>query len=221
MDAINFIKLREEIIWSLCSCGNYTEWAQHFEKIIERLQPNSQICELIMDLSVTSQVHRDYLIDFASWLCSNSEEYRQIYEEIFKNSYETISQGDVESDHHRIYEETKFFAVLFWRDSISWNILSCITLKEYSSSCKEYFITLLLLEMSRNLGSENLCARLMDPNLQKKLDGLFPKDKIENSLYAMRIFELVNLQQLALDLQKCLNTTENDELTLGVEQMSL
>ena len=66
MNVMDSTELRMEIDWSLSTYTNYIEWAQYFEKILNRLPPNSQICEIIMDFSISSKYHRDYFIDFAS-----------------------------------------------------------------------------------------------------------------------------------------------------------
>ncbi|XP_043477188.1 pre-mRNA-splicing factor CWC22 homolog [Leptopilina heterotoma] len=212
----NIFHLKETITSALYTCENYEEWAGKFFSLIENLQPSHELCQIIINGFIESHLNRDYYYCFATWLGSTNVVFRSIFEKIFENLFESELPG--EPDLHRIYEETKFFARLIYENSISWDVLSCIQLKANSSAVQEYFVTLLFLELSANFGKRTLCERLEESKSRNDFKGLFPKDNLDNTRFAIKIFELVDLHDLTHDLHAHINEYE---LNCRIQKLSL
>ena len=97
-----------------------------------------------------------------------------------------------------------------YTDSIQWKCLQAITLTEDATSASSrIFVKILFQEIAANLGLKSLVARLSDKgaeeeNLTPYLQGLFPRDSIQNARFSVNYFTSIGLGALTDDLREFL-----------------
>ena len=97
-----------------------------------------------------------------------------------------------------------------YTDSIHWKCLQAITLTEDATSASSrIFVKILFQEIAANLGLKSLVARLSDKgaeeeNLTPYLQGLFPRDSIQNARFSVNYFTSIGLGALTDDLREFL-----------------
>ena len=100
-----------------------------------------------------------------------------------------------------------FFAHLMYTDSISWKCLQCIVLtEEQTSASSRIFVKILFIEIASNLGLQELVARLSEKNATEEnlypyLQGLFPRDSIQNARFSVNYFTSIGLGALTEELR--------------------
>ncbi|XP_024946423.1 pre-mRNA-splicing factor CWC22 homolog isoform X2 [Cephus cinctus] len=122
--------------------------------------------------------------------CAINKIYVTPFEQIFKDSYDTIHRLDT----NKLRNVSKFFAHLLFTDSISWEVLSCVKLNEEdTTSSSRIFIKILFQELSEYLGLSKLNQRVKDPTLEEAFEGLFPRDNPKNTRFAINFFTSIGL----------------------------
>jgi pre-mRNA-splicing factor CWC22 len=97
-----------------------------------------------------------------------------------------------------------------YTNSISWNCLKCIKLtEEDTTASSRIFVKILFQEIASNLGLQNLVARLNDKaaeesGLKPYIEGIFPRDSIQNARFSVNYFTSIGLGALTEDLREFL-----------------
>lgn len=97
-----------------------------------------------------------------------------------------------------------------YTDSIPWNCLQCIRLTEDDTTASSrIFVKILFQEIASNLGLQNLVARLSDKaaeesGLKPYIEGIFPRDSIQNARFSVNYFTSIGLGALTEDLREFL-----------------
>ncbi|XP_015606895.1 pre-mRNA-splicing factor CWC22 homolog isoform X1 [Cephus cinctus] len=135
--------------------------------------------------------------------CAINKIYVTPFEQIFKDSYDTIHRLDT----NKLRNVSKFFAHLLFTDSISWEVLSCVKLNEEdTTSSSRIFIKILFQELSEYLGLSKLNQRVKDPTLEEAFEGLFPRDNPKNTRFAINFFTSIGLGGLTDELREHLKS---------------
>ena len=98
-----------------------------------------------------------------------------------------------------------------YTDSVPWRCLQAITLtEEATSASSRIFVKILFQEIASNLGLKTLVLRLSDKgaqedNLAPYLNGIFPKDSIQNARFSVNYFTSIGLGALTEDMRAFLS----------------
>lgn len=96
---------------------------------------------------------------FLQRFCAIKQIYVTPFEQIFRDSYDTIYRLDT----NKLRNVANFFAHLFCTDSISWEAMSCIKLNENdTNSSGRVFIKILFQKLSEDMSLAKLNERLKD-----------------------------------------------------------
>lgn len=93
----------------------------------------------------------------AQRFCEMTELYKDNFMKCFVELYSSIHRFETA----KIRNSAKFYAHLFYTDSIDWRIFACITLtQDTTTASSRIFIKNLILEICENTGLEDLQKRL-------------------------------------------------------------
>ncbi|XP_066601582.1 pre-mRNA-splicing factor CWC22 homolog [Prorops nasuta] len=199
----NLTALRRTIYLTIHSSLDFEECAHKLMKM--QLKPGQEIelCHMFLDCCAEMRTYEKFFGLLAGRFCAINKIYVTPFEQIFKDSYDTIHRLDT----NKLRNVSKFFAHLLFTDSISWEVLSCIKLNEEdTTSSSRIFIKILFQELSEYMGLSKLNQRVKDVTLQNTFDGLFPRDDPKNTRFAINFFTSIGLGGLTDDLREHLKS---------------
>ncbi|XP_012288088.1 pre-mRNA-splicing factor CWC22 homolog [Orussus abietinus] len=209
----NLTALRRTIYLTIHSSLDFEECAHKLMKM--QLKPGQEIelCHMFLDCCAEMRTYEKFFGLLAGRFCAINKMYVTPFEQIFKDSYDTIHRLDT----NKLRNVSKFFAHLLFTDSISWEVLSCIRLNEEdTTSSSRIFIKILFQELSEYLGLSKLNQRVKDITLQRAFDGLFPRDDPKNTRFAINFFTSIGLGGLTDDLREHLKSRPKPVLVPSV-----
>ncbi|RLU27617.1 hypothetical protein DMN91_001421 [Ooceraea biroi] len=186
----NLTALRRTIYLTIHSSLDFEECAHKLMKM--QLKPGQEIelCHMFLDCCAEMRTYEKFFGLLAGRFCAINKIYVTPFEQIFKDSYHTIHRLDT----NKLRNVSKFFAHLLFKDSISWNVLSCIKLNEEdTTSSNRIFIKILFQELSEYMGLAKLNERLKDVTLQEAFEGLFPRDDPKNTRFIYCFIKLTKI----------------------------
>ncbi|XP_011158801.2 pre-mRNA-splicing factor CWC22 homolog [Solenopsis invicta] len=224
----NLTALRRTIYLTIHSSLDFEECAHKLMKM--QLKPGQEIelCHMFLDCCAEMRTYEKFFGLLAGRFCAINKMYVTPFEQIFRDSYQTIHRLDT----NKLRNVSKFFAHLLFTDSISWSVLSCIKLNEEdTTSSNRIFIKILFQELSEYMGLAKLNERVKDITLQEVFEGLFPRDDPKNTRFAINFFTSIGLGGLTDDLREHLKshpkpvvvpvlTTKQEELSSSDESSS-
>lgn len=199
----NLTALRRTIYLTIHSSLDFEECAHKLMKM--QLKPGQEIelCHMFLDCCAEMRTYEKFFGLLAGRFCAINKIYVTPFEQIFKDSYDTIHRLDT----NKLRNVSKFFAHLLFTDSISWEVLSCIKLNEEdTTSSSRIFIKILFQELSEYMGLSKLNQRVKDVTLQGAFEGLFPRDDPKNTRFAINFFTSIGLGGLTDELREHLKS---------------
>ncbi|XP_039313644.1 pre-mRNA-splicing factor CWC22 homolog [Solenopsis invicta] len=199
----NLIALRRDIYLTISSSNVFEECAHKLLKM--QLKPGQEIelCHMVLDCCAEKRTYEKFFGLLAGRFCAINKVYVRRFEQIFRDSYQTIHRLDT----NKLRNVSKFFAHLLFTDSISWSVLSCIKLnEENTTSSNRIFIKILFQELSEYMGLAKLNGRVKDITLQEVFEGLFPRNDPKNTRFAINFFTSIGLGGLTDDLRERLKS---------------
>lgn len=161
---------------------------------------HSELCQMIIDCCGQDRTYQPIYGRVASKLCQiNRRAFAPKFEQIFVLFYETIHKYET----NKIRNIAVFYSHLLITESIDWNCLSCMKLREdATTSAGRCFIKFLFLDLAANLSMPTLLEYIRDPSKQNAFKDLFPKDQEQDIRFAINFFTCSDLGQLTDDLRK-------------------
>ncbi|XP_015113941.1 pre-mRNA-splicing factor CWC22 homolog isoform X2 [Diachasma alloeum] len=195
----NLTALRRTIYLTIQSSLDFEECAHKLMKM--QLKPGQEIelCHMFLDCCAEMRTYEKFYGLLSGRFCAINKIYIIQFEQIFKDSYDTIHRLDM----NKLRNVAKFFAHLLFTDSISWGVLSCIKLNEDdTTSSGRVFIKILFQELAEYMGLTKLNARVKDVTLQEAFEGLFPRENPRDTRFAINFFTSIGLGGLTDDLRE-------------------
>ncbi|XP_063972217.1 pre-mRNA-splicing factor CWC22 homolog [Diachasmimorpha longicaudata] len=195
----NLTALRRTIYLTIQSSLDFEECAHKLMKM--QLKPGQEIelCHMFLDCCAEMRTYEKFYGLLSGRFCAINKIYIVQFEQIFKDSYDTIHRLDM----NKLRNVAKFFAHLLFTDSISWGVLSCIKLNEDdTTSSGRVFIKILFQELAEYMGLTKLNARVKDVTLQEAFEGLFPRENPRDTRFAINFFTSIGLGGLTDDLRE-------------------
>uniref|UniRef100_A0A915J211 MI domain-containing protein n=1 Tax=Romanomermis culicivorax TaxID=13658 RepID=A0A915J211_ROMCU len=186
----NLVALRRTVYLTIQSSLSYEEAAHKLMKMKIAPEMEPEICNMLLDCCAQNRTFEKFFGLLAGQFCRIKKDYQQFFEQLFKDSYDTIHRFDI----GKIRNISKFFAHLLFSDSISWMVLGHIHLNERdTTSAGRVFIKILLQELTEIFGLEKLYGRIRDATMQEAFDGLFPRDDPHDTRFAINFFTSIGL----------------------------
>lgn len=199
----NLTALRRTIYLTIQSSLDFEECAHKLMKM--QLKPGQEIelCHMFLDCCAEMRTYEKFYGLLSGRFCSINKVYITQFEQIFKDSYDTIHRLDM----NKLRNVAKFFAHLLFTDSISWGVLGCIKLnEEATTSSGRVFIKILFQELAEYMGLGKLNARVKDVTLQEAFEGVFPREDPRDTRFAINFFTSIGLGGLTDDLREHLKS---------------
>ncbi|KAH0563993.1 hypothetical protein KQX54_008517 [Cotesia glomerata] len=199
----NLKALRRTIYLTIHSSLDFEECAHKLMKMQLKPGQERELCYMFLDCCKENRTYEKFYGLLAGRFCAINKIYVTPFEEIFKESYDTIHRLDM----NKLRNVAKFFAHLLITDSISWVVLSCIKLNEEDTTpSSRVFIKILFQELSEYMGVPKLNNRIKDVTLQEAFEGLFPRDTDKKTRFAVNFFTTIGLGGLTDDLREHLKS---------------
>ncbi|CAI9770402.1 unnamed protein product [Fraxinus pennsylvanica] len=199
--------LRKTICRHIMSSRNYEEVGHKLLGIKLQTRQEMEICNMLLECCCQDRTYFRYYANIAHTLCMIIPTYCRNFEECFVYECSIVHQLEV---NYKLRNMTKFFAQLLGTNLLSWHVLGYIHLSEDdANSSLHIFIKILFQELSEMLGNHLLKERLNNPELQRSLVSIFPKDNPRNLRFSVNFFTSIGLGFLTDNQRKLLEDIEN------------
>jgi pre-mRNA-splicing factor CWC22 len=78
--------------------------------------------------------------------------------------------------------------------------------EEDTTASSRIFIKIFFQDLAMNLGMDNLRKKLADETLKPYLEGLFPKDSVDNARFSINFFTSIGLGAVTEELREFLKS---------------
>jgi pre-mRNA-splicing factor CWC22 len=199
----DLVHLRRTIYLTIMSSATFEECAHKLARI--EIPPGREL-ELINMLIECCSQERTFLRYYgliASRFCLLDDRWKDAFMMSFSEQYSTIHRLET----NKLRNVAKLFAHLIHTDSMPWSVMHIIHLNEdETTSSSRIFIKIVIQEMAEAMGIAKLKRRFDTQDDEHKLwyAGMFPKDNVRNTRYAINFFTSIGLGPLTDDLREFL-----------------
>jgi pre-mRNA-splicing factor CWC22 len=200
----DLVHLRRTIYLTIMSSATFEECAHKLAKIDIPAGREEELINMLIECCSQERTFLRYYGLIAARFCLlDHNRWRDAFMDAFARQYSTIHRLET----NKLRNVAKLFAHLLHTDSIPWSVLSIIHLNEdETTSSSRIFIKILVQEIAEAVGIAKLKNRFEtnDPELAEWYKGMFPKDNVRNSRYAINFFTSIGLGPLTDDLREFL-----------------
>lgn len=185
---------------------------RHEEVVHKLLKSNiapelhEELCQMILDCCGQERTYEAIYGLVASKLCQiNGRNFSPKFENLLAQFYEVVHRFET----NKIRNVAKFFAHLLTTESIDWNCLSCIKLREdATTSAGRCFVKFLFQELVAVLSLAALKEYIKEPDKEEGFKDIFPKDPEQDTRFAINFFTFSGLGELTEDLRQVLGAQQ-------------
>ena len=193
------IILRRTIYLTIQGSLDHNECAHKMMQLQLKPGQNTELCHMILDCCAQKRSYDKFFGLLAQRFCQISKVYVAIFEQIFRDTYDTVYRLDA----NQLRNVGKMFAHLLYSDTIGWQVMEHIRItEEDTTSSSRVFLKILFQELADFMGLVKLNLRLKDPTLQHLFQGIFPRDDPRNTRFAINFFTTIGLGGLTDELRK-------------------
>jgi len=197
----DLINLRRTIYLTIMSSIDFEECTHKLLKLNIREGQEPELMNMIIECCMQERTYMRFFGLMAGRLCQLSEVYKQKFQESFYARYATLHRLDT----NKLRNLAKMYGYLLYINAIDWKVFECIKLtEEDTTSSSRIFIKILFQELCEQLGLAPLHTKLQDEMLMEALSGLFPKDNLKNTRFAINFFTSIGLGALTIELREFL-----------------
>ena len=199
----DLIHLRRTIYLTIMSSATFEECAHKLARIEIPAGREMELVNMLIECCSQERTFLRYYGLIASRFCLMADRWRETFMESFKEQYTTIHRLET----NKLRNVAKLFAHVLHTDAIPWSVLEIIHLNEdETTSSSRIFIKIVIQEMAEAMGIAKLKARLesVEGEGQVWYAGMFPKDNVRNTRYAINFFTSIGLGPLTDDLREFL-----------------
>ncbi|KAL3921369.1 MAG: hypothetical protein SGILL_002780 [Bacillariaceae sp.] len=199
----DLVHLRRTIYLTIMSSASFEECAHKLARINIPEGRESELINMLIECCSQERTFLRYYGLIAARFCLMDDRWRDAFMEGFSEQYTTIHRLET----NKLRNVAKLFAHLLYADAIPWSVLSIIHLNEdETTSSSRIFIKIVIQEMAEAMGIAKLKGRFETDDEEQKLwyAGMFPKDNVRNTRYAINFFTSIGLGPLTDDLREFL-----------------
>ncbi|KAG7352043.1 MA3 domain containing protein [Nitzschia inconspicua] len=199
----DLVHLRRTIYLTIMSSASFEECAHKLARINIPDGRESELINMLIECCSQERTFLRYYGLVAARFCLMDDRWRDAFMRGYEEQYTTIHRLET----NKLRNVAKLFAHLLHSDSIPWSVLSIIHLNEdETTSSSRIFIKIVIQEMAEAMGIAKLKERFETTDEEQKLwyAGMFPKDNVRNTRYAINFFTSIGLGPLTDDLREFL-----------------
>jgi pre-mRNA-splicing factor CWC22 len=199
----DLIHLRRQIYLTIMSSASFEECAHKLTKITIPPGRESELINMIIECTSQERTFLRYYGLIGARFCLLEDRWRDAFMEAFVGQYTTIHRLET----NKLRNVAKLFAHLLHTDSMPWSCLGVIHLNEdETTSSSRIFVKILIQEIAEAMGIAALKKRFDtdDPELMEWYKGMFPRDNVRNTRYAINFFTSIGLGPLTDGLREFL-----------------
>jgi pre-mRNA-splicing factor CWC22 len=202
----DLIHLRRTIYLTIMSSATFEECTHKLNKIEIPQGREIELINMLIECCSQERTFLRYYGLISARFCILDDRWRDAFMESFTEQYNTIHRLET----NKLRNVAKLFAHLLHTDSMPWTVLSIIHLNEdETTSSSRIFIKIVIQEMAEAMGISKLKGRFevnskVDPATASWYAGMFPKDNVRNTRYAINFFTSIGLGPLTDDLREYL-----------------
>ena len=199
----DLINLRRTIYLTIMSSATFEECAHKLARIKIPEGRESELINMLIECCSQERTFLRYYGLIASRFCLMDNRWKDAFMESFVEQYNTIHRLET----NKLRNVAKLFAHLLHTDSIPWSVMNIIHLNEdETTSSSRIFIKIVIQEIAEAMGIAKLKQRFETEDEEHKLwyAGMFPKDNVRNTRYAINFFTSIGLGPLTDDLREFL-----------------
>jgi pre-mRNA-splicing factor CWC22 len=199
----DLVHLRRTIYLTIMSSASFEECAHKLARINIPEGRESELINMLIECCSQERTFLRYYGLIAARFCLLDDRWRGAFMAGFSEQYTTIHRLET----NKLRNVAKLFAHLLYSDAIPWGVLSIIHLNEdETTSSSRIFIKIIIQEMAEAMGIAKLKERFETDDEEQKAwyAGMFPKDNVRNTRYAINFFTSIGLGPLTDDLREFL-----------------
>ncbi len=199
----DLVHLRRTIYLTIMSSATFEECAHKLARINVPPGRESELINMLIECCSQERTFLRYYGLIASRFCLMDHRWKDAFMESFSEQYSTIHRLET----NKLRNVAKLFSHLLHTDSIPWSVMSIIHLNEdETTSSSRIFIKIVIQEMAEAMGIAKLNKRFETQDEEQKVwyAGMFPKDNVRNTRYAINFFTSIGLGPLTDDLREFL-----------------
>ena len=199
----DLVHLRRTIYLTIMSSATFEECAHKLARINVPPGRESELINMLIECCSQERTFLRYYGLIASRFCLMDHRWKDAFMDSFSEQYSTIHRLET----NKLRNVAKLFSHILHTDSIPWSVMSIIHLNEdETTSSSRIFIKIVIQEMAEAMGIAKLNQRFDTQDEENKLwyAGMFPKDNVRNTRYAINFFTSIGLGPLTDDLREFL-----------------
>jgi len=199
----DLVHLRRQIYLTIMSSATFEECAHKLTKIHIPFSKESELINMIIECCSQERTFLRYYGLIGARFCLLDNRWRDAFLEAFEAQYTTIHRLET----NKLRNVAKLFAHLLHTDAVPWSCLSVIHLNEdETTSSSRIFVKILIQEMAEAIGIARLKQRLEtdEPVVPIWFQGMFPRDDVRKTRYAINFFTSIGLGPLTDGLREFL-----------------
>jgi len=198
----DLVHLRRTIYLTIMSSATFEECAHKLAKLTIPEGREEELINMLIECCSQERTFLRYYGLVAARFCLLEDRWRDAFIDAFTQQYTTIHRLET----NKLRNVAKLFSHLLHTDAIPWSVLSVIHLNEdETTSSSRIFLKVLLQEMVEAIGMGKLKERFEDsPDTAEWYQGMFPRDNVRNTRYAINFFTSIGLGPLTDGLREFL-----------------
>lgn len=197
----DLVNLRRTIYLTIMSSLDFEECAHKLMKLSIPKGAEVELANMLIECCSQEKTFLRYYGLLGQRFCMIGQVYQEKFEEAFATQYATIHRLET----NKLRNVAKFFSHLLYTDALPWTVFEYIRLNEdETTSSSRIFVKILCQELAEYMGLAKLRDRLLDPYMTDVFAGMFPRDSLRNTRFAINFFTSIGLGALTDDLREFL-----------------
>jgi len=162
-----------------------------------------EFCSMLIECCGQERTFVKYYGLLGQRFCQIARIYQEKFEECFELQYSMVHR----LDSVKMRNIAQFYAFLMYNDALPWGFLTYVKINPTDTTpASRIFIMIIFQELSEQLGTAKLVAKLREDVMKPYVQGLFPTDNPKNTRFAINYWISIGLGDLSVDLKEHLKT---------------
>lgn len=191
----DLVHLRRSIYLTIMSSATFEECTHKLAKIAIPEGREEELINMLIECCSQERTFLRYYGLISSRFCLIDDRWRDAFMDAFAQQYNTIHRLET----NKLRNVAKLFAHLLHTDAMPWSVLNVIHLNEdETTSSSRIFVKILIQEMAEAMGINKLKSRFdtSDSEHAEWYKGMFPRDNMRSTRYAINFFTSIGLGPL-------------------------
>jgi len=195
----DLINMRRTIYLTIMSSISFEECSHKLAKLSIPEGYEHELCNMLVECCSNERSFMRFYGLIGQRFCLMKRQYQNAFDETFLNQYNTIHRLET----LKLRNVAKFFSHLIASDALPWTCFEYIKVNEQdTTSSSRIFIKILFQELTDAMGLQKMKERFEDPYMQDIFSGLFPRDNLRNTRFAINFFTSIGLGGLTDSLRE-------------------